>query len=146
MTDFRRINDSFAVAPQLDPADLALAAQQGFVAVVNNLPDGEQDGQPTGEEMARAAAEAGLAYAAIPVTHAGFSAHQIEGLADVMARANGPVLAYCRSGTRSANLWALTRAKAGDEADTLIEQAAGAGYDIGGLRPLLDQLSGSTRG
>ncbi|ODP36072.1 TIGR01244 family sulfur transferase [Sphingomonas turrisvirgatae] len=142
MADIRRINDQISVAPQIEPADLADIAQQGFVAVINNRPDDEDAGQPAGEAV-RAAAEAqGMLYHAIPVTQAGFSANQVEAMRAAIDAANGPVLAYCRSGTRSTNLWALAQASKGDRPDHLIEQAAGAGYNLTGLRPLLDQLSG----
>jgi uncharacterized protein (TIGR01244 family) len=60
----------------------------------------------------------------------------------VLSGATGPVLAYCRSGTRSTHLWALTRARAGDDVDAIVEAAAGAGYDLTGLRPMLDALAG----
>ena len=60
----------------------------------------------------------------------------------VLAAAEGPVLAYCRSGTRSTNLWALAEASRGEDPAGLVEAAAGAGYDLNGIRPMLDQLSG----
>lgn len=142
MADIRRINDQISVAPQIDPADVTDLARQGFVAIVNNRPDEEEAGQPSGEAVRQVAQTLGLAYHAIPVTHAGFSAHQMDAMRDALDAANGPVLAFCRSGTRSCNLWALAEASKGADADSLIEQAAGAGYNIGGIRPLLDQLSG----
>lgn len=140
MTDIRPLDAHFAVAPQLSAEDLGPAAQAGYVALVNNRPDGEEANQPDGADIARVAAEYGLSYRAIPVTHAGFSLPQVEALVEVIEAANGPVLAYCRSGTRSANLWALARARLGDDADDLITKAAGAGYDLTNLRPLLDQM------
>ena len=61
---------------------------------------------------------------------------------NVLAAADGPVLAYCRSGTRSCNLWALATAKGGGDPDSIEVAASGAGYDLSGVRPLLDALSG----
>jgi uncharacterized protein (TIGR01244 family) len=142
MADIRRINDQISVAPQIEPADVTELARQGFVAVINNRPDDEDAGQPSGESVRRAAETLGMAYHAIPVTHAGFSGHQVEAMRAALDAANGPVLAYCRSGTRSTNLWALAEASKGEEPEALMEQAAGAGYNITGIRPLLDQLSG----
>lgn len=52
----------------------------------------------------------------------------------------GKILAYCRSGTRSTLLWALTRARAGDDADALSAQATAAGYDLGPVRQIMDAL------
>lgn len=143
MADIRRINDQISVAPQIDPTDVASLAQAGFVAIVNNRPDDEEAGQPAGDSVRAQAEGAGLAYHAIPITHAGFSAVQVEAMrAALDAAGDGPVLAFCRSGTRSTNLWALAQAMRGDEPATLVAQAARAGYDLTGIRPLLDQLSG----
>ncbi|MGR6330723.1 TIGR01244 family sulfur transferase [Sphingomonas sp. XXL09] len=141
MADIRTINDRISVAPQIAPDDLAAIRAAGFVAIVNNRPDEEEAGQPSGEAI-RAAAEAqGLAYTAIPVTHAGFSHPQLDAMAAALVAADGPVLAYCRSGTRSCNLWALAAAKAGRDPEVLVQQARAAGYDLGGLRPTLDALA-----
>ncbi len=142
MASIRRINDSVSVAPQIDPADVVELARAGFVAVVNNRPDDEESGQPEGQAIRAVAETLGLSYHAIPVTNAGFSATQVEAMRNALDAADGPVLAYCRSGTRSANLWALAEASGGREPRLLIEQAAGAGYDLNGIRPMLDALSG----
>lgn len=140
MADIRPLDDHFAVAPQLQPAEIAAAAGAGYRVIVNNRPDGEEPGQPEGDAIAGAAADAGLTYGAIPVTHAGFSLPQVDALVAIMAESDGPVLAFCRSGTRSAHLWALARARMGDEPDALIAKASAAGYELGNLRPLLDQM------
>ena len=142
MASIRRINDQISVAPQIDPADVVEAARAGFTTIVNNRPDDEEAGQPEGDAVRAVAETLGLAYHAIPITHAGFSATQVEAMRNALDSAGGPVLAYCRSGTRSTNLWALAEASRGEDPAGLIEQAAGAGYDLNGLRPLLDQLSG----
>jgi uncharacterized protein (TIGR01244 family) len=141
MTILRTIDATISVAPQIAPEALAELAAAGFTAIVNNRPDGEDPGQPTGAEIAAAAHAAGLGYTAIPITHAGFSHPQIDAMAAVLADAKGPVLAYCRSGTRSCNLWALAAVKAGANPDAAMAKAAAAGYDLTGLRPLLDALS-----
>ncbi len=141
----RRIDDAVSVAPQIAPEDVPGLAAAGFKAIVNNRPDGEDFAQPDGAAIAAAAQAAGLAYTAIPVTQAGFSAVQVEAMADALAAAGGPVLAYCRSGTRSCNLWALAEASRGGDPAELTAKAAGAGYDISGIRPLLDQLAGRER-
>jgi uncharacterized protein (TIGR01244 family) len=142
MASIRRINDQVSVAPQIDPADVVEAARAGFTTIVNNRPDEEEAGQPEGAAIRTVAETLGLAYHAIPITHAGFSGPQVEAMRAVLAAAQGPVLAYCRSGTRSANLWALAEASRGENPAGLVEAAAGAGYDLNGIRPMLDQLSG----
>lgn len=141
MMDIRQIDAQFAVSPQIDPADVTEAARAGFVAIVNNRPDGEDEGQPDGAAIRLICDTLGLGYAAIPVTHAGFSLPQIASLLDTIAAADGPVLAYCRSGTRSCHLWALAAAKRGDDPDAIAAKAAAAGYDVSPLRPLIDQLA-----
>ncbi|WP_267381842.1 MULTISPECIES: TIGR01244 family sulfur transferase [unclassified Sphingomonas] len=138
----RTINESIAVAPQIAPEDMAAIAAAGFKAVINNRPDDEEPGQPSGAAIRAAAEAAGLAYTAIPVTHAGFSHPQLDAMADALVAAEGPVLAYCRSGTRSCNLWALAAAKAGRNPELLVTQAQQAGYDLSGIRPTLDALAG----
>lgn len=139
----RTVDDSISVASQIQPEDVAGLAAAGFKAIVNNRPDGEDAGQPEGAAIRAAAEAAGLSYAAIPVTHAGFSGPQVEAMAEAIAQAGGPVLAYCRSGTRSCNLWALAAASKGGDPETLAAKAAGAGYDISGIRPMLDALFGN---
>lgn len=139
---FRRIDDSISVSPQITPDHVAAAAAQGVTLIVNNRPEEEEAGQPTGAEIEAAALAAGLAYRAIPVTHAGFSAHQLAAMNEALEAANGPVLAYCRSGTRSTYLWALARAGQGDSPDDLAAKAAEAGYDLGAIRGMLDSLAG----
>ena len=142
MSDFRPLTPDYAVAPQITLADVAAAKVAGFAMIVNNRPDGEEPEAPQGDAMAAAAAAEGLAYVAIPVGHAGFSHPQLDALDAALGGATGPVLAYCRSGTRSTHLWALTRARAGDDADAIVEAAAAQGYDLTGLRPMMDALAG----
>lgn len=142
MSDFRTLSADFSVAPQISIEDVAEAKAAGFAMLINNRPDGEEPSAPQGDDIAHAAAAEGLAYAAIPIGHAGFSHAQIDALDQLLGDAAGPILAYCRSGTRSAHLWALTRARAGDDVDGIVEAAANAGYDLSGLRPMLDALAG----
>lgn len=142
MSDFRPLSAQFSVAPQISTEDIAEAKAQGFAMVVNNRPDGEEPSAPQGEHIGTACAAEGLAYAAIPIGHAGFSHAQIDALDKLLADATGPILAYCRSGTRSTHLWALARARAGDDVGAIVEAAAQAGYDLSGLRPMLDALAG----
>lgn len=137
----RVLNETVSVAPQIMPEHVAALADDGYVMIVNNRPDGEEPGQPSGEDIRAAAEAAGLRYAAIPVTHAGFSHPQLDAMAQALVAAEGRVLAYCRSGTRSCNLWALAAAKAGRNPDLLVAQAENAGYDLSAIRPLLDTLS-----
>lgn len=137
---FIRIDDSLSVAGQIGEADLAEAAARGFRRVINNRPDGEAFDQPPGDAIARAAQAAGLDYVAIPVA-GGFAMPQVEAMAAALEGAGGPVLAFCRSGTRSTHLWALAAAYRGGDPETIVATAAAAGYDVGALLPALQQLS-----
>ncbi|MBP6362891.1 MAG: TIGR01244 family phosphatase [Novosphingobium sp.] len=138
---FRRLNDRVLASPQISLADVANAASQGVVMIVNNRPDGESDDQVPGSEIEAAAKAAGMGYVAIPVTHAGWSEGQVRAMANVLAEAKGPVLAYCRSGTRSTLLWALAEASTGASPHALTAAAAQAGYDLEPIRALMDMLS-----
>ena len=138
----RQINESISVAPQIAVEQVADIAAAGFKTIVNNRPDDEDAGQPSGDAIRAAAEAAGLSYSEIPVTQAGFSHPQIDAMAAALAASPGPVLAYCRSGTRSCNLWALAAAKAGRNPDLLTAQAEDAGYDLSNIRPMLDALAG----
>ena len=139
---FRRLDDSISVSPQITPEQVAEAEAAGVTMIINNRPEGEEAGQPEGAVIAAAAEAAGIGYRAIPVTHAGFSANQLVEMNAALDAAGGPVLAYCRSGTRSTLLWALARAQRGDAAEELSAKAAAAGYDLSPVRAMMDALSG----
>lgn len=143
---FRKITDGVYASPQIAVSQVAEAAAQGIALIVNNRPEGESDDQATGDEIEAAARAAGLGYVAIPVTHAGFSAAQVEAMAKALAAAQGPVLAYCRSGTRSTLLWALAEASRGGNPDEIARLAAQAGYDIAPVRAVVDMLAANAAG
>ena len=130
--DLKRINDHVSVSGQIRPEDVAALKAAGFVAIVNNRPDGESPDQPSGAEIAAAAAAAGLEYHAIPLGRDGVSPELVAQTKAVLEGSNGPVFCYCRSGTRSTTLWALSQAGQVD-ASQIIAQAAEAGYDMSHL-------------
>ena len=142
MSDFRKLSETFAASPQLALADLEEAAQAGVKLIINNRPDGEAPDEPQGADIESAANSLGMEYIAIPVSHAGFSLPQVDAMAQVLQEAEGQTLAYCRSGTRSALLWALARAKLGDDPRHLAAAAEAAGYSLAPVRPTLDMLAG----
>jgi uncharacterized protein (TIGR01244 family) len=141
MTGFRKLTDELYVSPQITAADIAAAKAAGIAMVINNRPDDEEPDQPSGETIAAHAAAAGMAYRAIPVTHSGFGQGQVDAMAEALNAADGPVLAYCRSGTRSTLLWALAAAKQGESPAVISSRAAAAGYDVSSIRQLIDMLS-----
>ncbi|MDP5104356.1 MAG: TIGR01244 family sulfur transferase [Erythrobacter sp.] len=141
MHDFRKLNDNISVSQQLTLGDIAEAAASGVALIVNNRPDGEEPSAPQGEDIAAAAAAAGLNYVAIPIGHSGFSEPQVDAMIAALEQAEGPILAYCRSGTRSTFLWALAEAKQGGDPDMIARTAAQAGYDISPIRAMIDMLA-----
>ncbi|MGF7154416.1 protein tyrosine phosphatase family protein [Novosphingobium gossypii] len=137
---FRQITETVFASPQIDVAAIEEAQRLGIVRVINNRPEGESDDQTPGDEIEAAARAAGIDYVAIPVSHAGFSQAQVDAMEQALA-IEGPVLAYCRSGTRSTLLWALARAKAGDNPAVIASKAAGAGYDVTPVRELIEMFA-----
>ena len=141
MSDFRRLTDHFWASPQIALGDVGAAKAQGIALIVNNRPEGEAPDQVPGEAIEAAARSAGMDYRAIPVTHAGFSEEQVRAMAEAIEEAGGPVLAYCRSGTRSTLLWALAQAARGQDPEAIAASAASAGYDVTPVRALIDMLA-----
>lgn len=139
MTEFLPLTPQISVSPQISLADVAAAKAMGFGHIVNNRPDGEAPGQPAGEEIEAAAHAAGMGYTAIPVDHSGFSAEQVAAMSACLVSAK-PILAYCRSGTRSTMLWALAAASRGEAPETVVALAAAQGYDVSPLLPAMRSL------
>lgn len=144
MSEFREVTPAFWASPQIGLADITEAQARGIRLIVNNRPEGEADDQVPGADIEAAARAAGLDYLAIPVSPGGFSEDQVHAMADALARAQGPVLAYCRSGTRSTLLWSLAQAQNGRAPDAIATDAARAGYDVAPIRPLLEMLAART--
>jgi uncharacterized protein (TIGR01244 family) len=135
MTHIRQVTPDFAVAPQLAPSDMAEAARRGFKLVINNRPDGEAPDQPSSAEMEAAVRAAGMDYVHIPV-RGGPTPEQVEQNRGAVDAAGGPVLAFCRSGTRSIVTWSVGQALAGrQDRQALVDQGAAAGYDLSGVLP-----------
>jgi uncharacterized protein (TIGR01244 family) len=133
MSDFRRVTDDFTTAPQISLADVAEAARLGFRTVINNRPDGEDPAQPPSAEVEAAARAAGLAYHHIPV-RGGPTPEQVDATRELLATAEGPILAFCRSGTRSIVTWSLAQATSGAQSPSdLIALGRNAGYDLSGV-------------
>lgn len=143
---FRQLTDQIYVAPQISPEHVAEAKALGVTFILNNRPEGEEGGQPEGAEIEAAAKAAGIGYLAVPVTHGGFAPWQLDGMAEALEKsAGGKLLAYCRSGTRSTLLWALTRARSGEDCDVIELRAAKAGYDVSPVRQIMDALAADAK-
>jgi uncharacterized protein (TIGR01244 family) len=136
--ELKRINEHVSVSPQISPDDVAAIKAAGFVAIVNNRPDGESPDQPPSAVIEQAAHDAGLAYHHIPLGREGVTPQMVEETKSVLEGSAGPVFCYCRSGTRSTTLWALSQAGKQPAAE-IISAAANAGYDMSHLAGHLSQ-------
>jgi sulfide:quinone oxidoreductase len=132
MVELKVIDDTLAVAAQMQPEELAALAEQGFAAVVCNRPDGEESGQPPLDAMRAAAQEAGLAFHHFPVAGGIVPPAAIAAFAAIRRGTPGKVLACCRTGTRAASLDALANVRGLGVADRL-SRAGAAGYDLSAL-------------
>lgn len=139
--DIRPVTDHFSASPQIDISDVAAIAQAGFKTLICNRPDGEAPGQPASEAMAQACDAAGLAFHFLPVSPGMFTTDLVTQLEEVLGTCEGPVLAYCRTGTRSTMLWGLASAGKAPSAP-LMEAAARAGYDLSPLLGAMDARFG----
>ncbi len=125
---------------KLERDDIDALARAGVRTIVNNRPDGEDPGQLPAAEARRLAESHGLAYHHIPVTAASLSRADVDAFAAVLASAPQPIVAHCRSGTRSTLLWALVRLREGADPGALIAEAARHGIDIAPLPAIAARL------
>ena len=128
------------VAGRLDRADIDALAKAGVRTIINNRPDGEDPGQLPATEARRIAEAQGIVYHHIPITAATLSRADVDAFAAALRDAPAPVVAHCRSGTRSALLLALTRMRHGANALSLIAEAAQHGIDIASLPAVAARL------
>ena len=136
MTEFRKIDDNFYVAPQITVDDVARAAAMGFRTLMANRPDHEEPGQVPMADIEAAAKAHGLAWVFLPVQSGNITDADVDRFAPELQQAEKPLLAFCRSGTRCSVLWALASART-QPADVVLIRTLNAGYDLGALRPRL---------
>ena len=129
-----------SVTGRLERADIDALAQAGVRTIINNRPDGEDPGQLPAAEARKLAEAHGIAYHHIPVTAASLSQADVDAFAEVLRTAPTPIVAHCRSGTRSALLWALARLRDGAEPSALVAAAARHGIDIAALPAIAARL------
>jgi sulfide:quinone oxidoreductase len=129
-----------SAAGRLDRADIEELAAVGVRTIINNRPDGEDPGQLPAADARRIAEAHGIAYHHIPITAATLSRADVDAFAAALQDAPAPVVAHCRSGTRSTLLWALTRMREGADSLSLIAEAAQHGIDIASLPAIAARL------
>jgi uncharacterized protein (TIGR01244 family) len=133
----RQLDDRVMVCGQVAPHEVAGLAEQGVTMLVNNRPDGEEAGQPLAGDIEDAAAAAGIAYRFVPIIR-GIGPADVEAMQEALRGAEGgKLLAFCRSGTRSALAVALAKREEGASADEVVQQLNHAGFDHGPIAHLL---------
>lgn len=130
--EFNRISADVTVSPQITAEDVAAIAKAGFRSIISNRPDGEGADQPAYEEIEAAARDAGLETRYMPVTSGMVTQEDAAAFGVALRELPGPVLAYCRSGTRCATLWSLSQAGEKPVAE-ILEATKSAGYDMSGV-------------
>jgi len=137
--DIRPLTERYAVSPQIAPEDMPALRAAGYAAVICNRPDEEVPPELGSAAMREAAEAAGLAFATIPVMHGALGPDTVAAQRRAIAEADGPVLAYCASGTRSTIVWMLGAAPE-TVPDALLQAAQAQGYALQMLRPQLEAL------
>lgn len=103
-----QLSPTLSVRPQVLPEEVGEIAAAGFKGIINNRPDGEGPDQPSSAELETAATQHGLAYWHIPVVPGQATEEQARAFAAALRKADGPVVAFCRTGNRSTGLWKMT--------------------------------------
>lgn len=137
------IDPTFSVAGQPSLEEIAALGREGVRLLINNRPDGEEPDQPGAAAERAAAEEAGLAYLDLPVTGPSLTREEVERFHAAVEGARGPVVAHCRSGTRSLTLWAIGEVLAGRlRRDEVAALGARHGYDLSGAERWLAANAG----
>ena len=133
----RQLHERTLVSGQIAPHEVAGLAEQGVTMLVNNRPDGEETGQPLASEIEDAAAKAGIPYRFVPIIR-GIGPADVEAMQEAQRDAgDGKLLAFCRSGTRSALACALAQREEGASVEEVHQRLANAGFDSGPIAHLL---------
>jgi len=138
--DIRQLTPNYAVSPQIAPEDMATLAAEGYRVVINNRPDPEVSADLLSSAMQAAAEAAGLTYIENPVVNGAITMDMVVRQGEAVAQADGPVFAYCRSGTRSAIVWAMSQAGQ-IPTEALLTAAERGGYDLSGMAGQIDALA-----
>ena len=144
MADLIPVDEKTFVAGQIQPDELAAIAAEGVTLIVNNRPDGEVPcGQPAAKEIEAEAGKHGMTFVNLPFVMATLTPAHVATFAEILTRADGRILAYCRTGNRSITLWAAANVALGAPLDAVIAQAAEAGYDLRPAAAFIDGLGKS---
>ena len=146
MTRLVTLDARVAVAGQLQPADMAEIAAAGYVAVVNNRPDGEaMFGQPRTADLRTAAEAAGLVFLDLPFSGPRATPDQVRAFADLLSSRPGKIVAFCKSGMRSALIWGAASIASGQPLEQVLATATGAGQNLDAVGDLMASLASAAR-
>ena len=135
--DFNRISADLTVSPQIRAADVATIKAAGFRSIICNRPDGEGADQPVFAEIEAAATAEGMEIRYIPIVAGLVRDEDADAFGAALRDLPGPTLAYCRTGTRSAMLWSLSRSGL-LSVDEVLDATKAAGYDLSALRDRIE--------
>jgi uncharacterized protein (TIGR01244 family) len=138
--DIRPLSPTFAVSPQIGVEDIPAIVAAGYTTIICNRPDAEVPPSHQARAIGDAAKAAGLNFVVQPVTHQGLNMEMIADQKASMDAADGPILAYCASGTRSSIVWSFAQAGEMPTQD-IIAATSAAGYDLGGMGPQIDAIA-----
>lgn len=139
MKDITHITPMFAVTGELEPNDFAEIAKRGFKCVISNRPDGEEESQMLARGEAAHAWRHGLKFVHVPASkHDLFTNAVVEQMADALRTVEGPILAHCKSGLRSAIVWAAASARS-QPVDCVLTALEQAGFDLAFIRDDLER-------
>ena len=138
--DIRPLSPTFAVSPQIGVEDIPAIVAAGYTTIICNRPDAEVPPSHQAQAIGAAATAAGLNFIVKPVTHQGLNMELIADQKASMDAADGPILAYCASGTRSSIVWSFSQAGEMPTSD-IIAATSAAGYDLGGMGPQIDAIA-----
>ncbi|HTW51039.1 MAG TPA: TIGR01244 family sulfur transferase [Stellaceae bacterium] len=140
MPPLMQLAPGLTAAGALSADNIEALAASGVKTIVNNRPDDEDPGQLLADEARRLCAARGIAYHHIPFVNATLTVADVDAFEKVLMSGSHPMVAHCRSGTRSTMIWALTRIRQGDDPAALVALGAKNGVDISALPTLAAKL------
>ncbi len=126
----KQISDTLSVSSQISLEDVAFLKNEGIKTIICNRPDGEDPGQLEHDKIREQAINSGMEFHFMPVISGKMTPQDGDNFSEIINNTPTPIHAYCRSGTRCSILWALSELKVGATRDSILEQAAKAGYDL----------------